>query len=222
MPSNIPTEADELQLEVIAEDEVVDGSQDSGNAEGETEDNPLNLETEEQADGKQLTAAEQNAKKQEEVWLGKVISEKSNVEDAPTWLQSRLNARLEAMNKVPETEEVVRQVLAKERDAQEFKTLQAEIPKLSPAQAKQLQDKFAELKPLGNVKALRTALDLMGLSQKMKEAEQRGVAKGRISLPKSGQPAVRKSEQSVGNVPMSVVEDNKAWLNMIKNAGQQD
>lgn len=207
------TESDELQLEVI-DDAESDGNTQDSEAEGESE-TELNLEIDEKV-AKQ-TPAEENAKRQEESWLNKVVTGKADVSDAPTWLQARLNARLEATNKVPETEEVVKRILATEREATEFKALQSQIPKLNSAQAQELQERFAKLKPLGKVEALRTALDLMGLSSKAKEAEMRGVAKGRMSLPMSGQPSVKKSGQSVGGVSLDVIHDDKKWNAMIRN-----
>jgi antitoxin component HigA of HigAB toxin-antitoxin module len=217
MPSEISIDSNELEID-IEEDESSDDDQTTGNGE-EDKETALNLEIDEKV-AKQ-TPAEENAKRQEESWLNKVITGKADVSDAPTWLQGRLNARLEATNKTPETEEVVKKILAAEREATEFKSLQSQIPKLNSAQAQELQERFAKLKPLGKVEALRTALDLMGLSSKTKEAEMRGIAKGRMSLPMSGQPSVKKSGQSVGGVPLDVIHDDKKWNAMIRS-GQQN
>lgn len=219
MSSIQDTESDELQLEVIDDTESGDDTQDTekdGEGESETE---LNLETDEKV--VKQTPAEENAKRQEESWLNKIVSGKAEVDDAPNWLQARLNKRLEAANNVPDTEEVVKRVLIKEREDAEFQTLQSQIPKLNSVQAQELQERFAKLKPLGKVEALKTALDLMGLSSKTKEAEMRGIAKGRMSLPTSGQPSVKKSSQSVGGVPLDVIRNDKAWNEMIRE-GQQD
>ena len=216
MPNGQDTTEDELQLEVISETESAEDTQATENGEGESETEvELNLETDESKVDK-LSPAEENAKRQEEAWLGKVTSGKANVEDAPGWLQKRLNARLEATDKVPETEEVVKKVLTQEREAAEFKAEQASIPKLTALQAQELKSKFAELKPLGNVKALRLAKELLGLSSKVKEAEERGIAKGRMSLPRSGQPSVKKSGQ-VGGVPLDVIHDEKKWNDLVRN-----
>ena len=215
MPSDQDTNSDELQLDVTDEAESVEDTQTTDEGEGESE-GELNLETEEQAVEK-LSPAQENAKRQENAWFNKVVSGKAKVEDAPKWLQEKLNTRLEASTEEPGTEEVVKKVMAEERETQQFKDLQSQIPKLTSSQAKELQERFAELKALGKVKALRTALDLMGLSQKVKEAEARGVAKGRTSLPRSGQPAVRKSDQVVGGVPLDVIHDDKKWNDMIRN-----
>jgi hypothetical protein len=219
MPSD-NTEGDELQLNVEAteDSETADDAQATEDGEGGSEEK-LNLQTADEEVDKPSPAEEQ-AKRQEEAWLNKVISEKAKVEDAPKWLQARLNARLEATGKTPETEEVVKKVLAQERENQDFQTLQNQIPTLTASQAKELQERFAELKPLGKVKALKTALDLMGLSSKVKEAEQRGAAKARTSLPKSGRPSVRVSDQAVGGVPLDVIHDDKKWNEMIRK-GQQ-
>lgn len=216
MPSNT-AENDELQLEVISESDGVEDTQ-TTDGEGESEDTKLNLETEEQKVDK-LTPAQEQAQRQENTWLNNVIAGKKTVEEAPQWLQARLNARLEATNKAPDTEELVKKILEKEREDGLFKELQSQIPKLTAAQAQELQERFNSLKVAGRVIALKSALDAMGLSQKLKEAEQRGVAKGRMSLPRSGQPSVRKSEQLVGGVPLSVIQDNKAWHEMLRNGG---
>lgn len=216
MPNGQDIEGDELQLEVIPETESAEDTQATDNGEGESEEVELQFEQEE-AQGDKLSPQEENAKRQEDAWLNKVISGKSNVEDAPKWLQNRLNARLEATNKVPETEEVVKKVLEREREEQEFQAEQKNLPKLTTLQAKQLQDKFAELKPLGKVKALRLAKELLGLSSKVKEAEARGIAKGRMSLPQSGHPSVKRSNQAVGGVPIDVIHDDKKWNEMIRN-----
>lgn len=219
MPNGQDTTDNELELDII-EDESAEDTQDT-QGEGESEEVELNLETGE-AKVDQRSPAEENAKRQEEAWLLKVTSGKASVEDAPKWLHGRLNSRLEATNKLPETEEVVKRILEQKEQEQEFKAIQAQIPKLTPQQAKELQARFAEYKPLGNAKALRTALDVMGLSQRVKEAEQRGVAKGRMSLPQSGQPSVKKSDQAIGGVPSDVIQDDKKWNEMIRQGKKQE
>jgi hypothetical protein len=215
MPNGQDTEADELLLEVedTTEAESDEDTQTTEDGEGESE---ISLETDDS--GTKLTPAEENAKRQEESWLEKVVSGRAEVADAPKWLQGRLNSRLDATNKAPDTEEVVKKVMAQEREAQEFAELQKQIPRLTAGQAKELQQRFADLKQLGKVKALKTSLELMGLTQKFKEAEARGVAKGRMSLPQSGQPAVKKSGQ-VGGVALDTIHDDKKWNAMIR-AGQ--
>lgn len=214
MPSGQDSSGDELDIQVTPETESADDTQNSGSAESESTEE-LNLETE-TVETDKVTPQEANAKAQEEAWLGKIIAGKVEVEDAPNWLQKRLTNRLEATSKTPETEEVVKKVLAQEREAQEFKTLQKQIPPLSSAQAKELTARFAELKPLGNVKALETALKLMGLDSKVREAEARGIAKGRVSFPASGLSSVRKAGEIKGGVPVDIINDDKKWNEMIR------
>jgi len=220
MPNDQATNDDELQLEVTSEDESVEDTQDSDNAEGESEDTQVQFEEEPQTD--KLSPAEENAKRQEEAWLGKIISGKAEVSDAPKWLQGRLDSRLEATNKIPETEDVIRKVLEKEREDDKFKELQTKIPKLSPAQAKELNERYKTLRPAGKVVALQNALDAMGLSEKVREAEMRGITKGKMSLPVSGQLPVRKSEQAVGGVPLDVVHDDKKWNEMVRRGSNPE
>ena len=215
MPSDQDTDSNELDLQVMEEDESVDDTQTTLEGEGES-DAVLNLETEEQKVDK-LSPADEQAKKQEEAWLLKVASGKASISDAPAWLQKRLNTRLEASESQPDTEAVVRKVLEKEREDAEFKALQAEIPALSQAQATELNERFKTLRPAGKVVALRAALDAMGISQKVKEAEQRGIAKGKMSFPRSGQPAVKNMGKTISGVPLSTVQDNKAWNKLFKD-----
>jgi len=219
MSSTQDTKADELEID-IAEDESGNDSRTIENNEGEQEDSELNLEVQEEAPVDKLSPAEAHAKQQEEAWLSKVISGKSDVTDAPSWLHARLNTRLESTNNAPNTEDVVKKILEQEREENEFKNLQSEIPKLTPLQAKELQERFSSLKSAGKVVALRASLDAMGLSQKLKDAEAKGIAKGRMSIPRSGQPSVRKSDQSVGGVPLNVINDDKAWNKMIRTGKQ--
>ena len=213
MPSSQDTEADELHLEVTAEGESVDDTQTTENGEGES-DTVVNLETDDKKVEK-LSPAEEQARKQVETWFEHVTSGAKKLEDAPTWVQKKLNARLEQSG--PSTEEIVRKALAEQQEDAEFKALQAEIPSLTPAQAKELQDRYKSLRPAGKVVALKTSLEAMGLNSKLKEAEQRGIAKGKMSLPRSGQPSVRKSEEMIDGVPMSTITNNKSWNQLMKN-----
>lgn len=218
MPNGQDIEDDELQLDVedtseTESDEDTQTTDKEKDGEGESEEE-LNLETDEKVE--KLSPAEENAKRQLDAWYSKVVAGKAKVEDAPKWLQKGLNGRLEAINEEPNIDQKITQVLAKKEEDQEFKSLQSQIPKLTKEQAEQLTEKFAELKPIGKVKALRTALELMGLSEKMREAEKRGIAKGRTSIPVSGQPSVKRSNQSVGGVPLDVIRDDKKWNKAVR------
>lgn len=215
MSSTQITPDDELQVDIIESESGDDSQTTPVEGEGETEVE-VQLETEEPKVEK-LSPAEENAKRQEEVWLNKVLNGKAEVEDAPKWLQPRLESRLDSTTKVPETAEVVKKVLEQERENAEFKALQGQIPKLTQAEANELQMRFNTLKAAGKVVALQAAMDAMGLSQKVREAEQRGVAKGRMSIPSSGLPSVRKPEQAtVGGVPVDVIADDKEWNKMMQ------
>jgi len=214
MPSEMNTEVDELQLEVIDNGESQAGSQDT-EGEGETEKVQVNLEKDDTQSNK-LTPAQENAKRQEETYLNRISGEEINpktekpyeIEDAPKWLQPKLKEQLFAKNEVPETEAVVKKVLEQEREDVQFKEIQSQIPKLTPTQAQELQDKYKDLKVLGKVKALQLALDLMGLSREVKEAEMRGVAKGKMSLPKSGNSATRGSGEAEHVI---AAQSDKSW-----------
>ena len=209
----------ELQLEVTPDSESLETSQGSSNAEGEIEDSQLNLETDEpKADKANLV--EENAKKQVEHWLVEVTAGRKSIEDAPGWVQKRMTAKLEAEPQKISVQDEVQKSLEAERETAEFKSIQDSIPQLTATQAKELQERFKQLRPAGKVIALRTALEAMGLSSKSKEAEQRRIAKGNMSLPRSGQSSVRKSEQTVDGVPLSTITSDAEWNRMHKAAAQ--
>lgn len=204
----------ELDLQVTPDSESLETSQTTPEGEGEIEDSQLNLETDEPKADK-ATLAEQNAQRQVDHWLSEVSSGRKKFEDAPQWVQKRMSPALEG--KTPNLEQAVQSALAKEREEESFKELQSQIPALTAEQAKELQERYKILRPAGKVAALKASLDAMGLGSKLKEAEQRGVAKGRVSLPKSGQPSVKKSEQTIDGVPTSVITNNAAWNKMVKD-----
>jgi hypothetical protein len=222
MPNAQDTEGDELHLEVIPEAESDVDRQTTSDGEGGDVETTVKLEEDDGPAAKKPTPNEESAKRQEESWLANVIAGKKKVEDAPKWLQPKISSRLETIGNAPKTEEIVKQAIAKERKSLEFKDLQKQIPPLTREQAKELTDRYNALKGADNVSALRTVLDAMGLSQKIKEAEARGVAKGKISLPRSGQPAVRKQESElVGGVPKDVIHDEQKWRKMIQSGNAE-
>lgn len=206
------TKDSELDLQVTTDGESLESSQ-TTDGEGENGDSSLILEDEPKVE--KLSPAEENAQRQVDHWLLEVTAGRKKFEDAPTWVQKRMSPKLEATQDI---ESVVQNALAKEREDQEFKELQSSIPALTEAQAKELQERYRLLKPAGKVVALRNALDAMGLSSKLKEAEQRGIAKGKVSLPRSGQPSVKKSEPVIEgtNIPLNVVQDNKAFRKLFQ------
>lgn len=214
MPSDQDIKDGELDLKVTTEDESVDDTQDTGdNGEGES---GTVLEDEQQVE--KLSPAEENRKKQLEVWSANVASGAKKLEDAPSWVQKELTKPSAVSG--DELELKIAKVLAKQQEDLEFKELQSKIPALSPVQAQELRERYRALNGAGKVAALRAAMDAMGLSEKVKEAEERGIAKGRMSLPKSGQPVVRKSEQSVAGVPLNVITNNAEWNKFMKQAVQ--
>lgn len=206
----------ELDLQVTPDSESLETSQTSQGAEGENEDSKLSLEQDEPKADK-LSSAEENAQRQVDHWLLEVTSGRKKLEDAPGWVQKRMAPHLDGT--ATDTAEIVRKELEKQQEDAEFKSLQASIPQLTPSQAQELQERYKILRPAGKVAALKASLEAMGLNSKLKEAEQRGIAKGKVSLPRSGQPAVRKSEPTVEGVPVSVIQSKKAWKDLL--ASQQ-
>ena len=233
MPSDQDMQDDELQTEVIDPNESVDDTQDTpansgdeGESETETKVELEKDQPESQVD-KQLSPAEKSARIQEESWLQNVLEGKKAVKDAPTWLQPRLNKRLEEVSNPVNTESTVekevQKALAKQQEDSDFKALQSKIPPLTPAQNRELQERYQSLKPAGRVVALRNAMDAMGLSERIADAEKRGIAKGKMSLPRSGQPAVRKQDSKlVGGVPLDVVTDEAKWAELVRTGGQTE
>jgi len=211
------TQDSELHLEVTPDSESLESSQTTLDGEGEIEDARLNLDSENEQKADKQTLADENAKRQVDHWQQEVNAGRKDLKDAPAWVQKRIAALKEGSEAQNDTEQVVRRVLEKEREDAEFKDLQGQIPALTAAQAKELQERYKVLRPAGKVAALKACLDAMGLSQKLKEAEQRGIAKGKMSLPKSGQPSVKRSESTVAGVPVSTIQNNAAWENFVKS-----
>jgi len=229
MPSEQDMNGDELDLQVTPDNEPADDTQDTP-ANGEGEGGPeavVELEEETppaQPKVEKLTPAQEQARKQEEAWFQNVLDGKKKVEEAPTWLQPRLNKRLEDISEAPDTgsavsQEVSRQ-LAEKQEADDFAAAKAEIPPMNAAQAKEFRERYSALKPAGRALAVRTALEAMGISKSIEAAEKRGIAKGKMSFPRSGQPPVRKPETKlIGGVPEDVINDEKKWNEYVRTNG---
>lgn len=208
----------ELGLQVTDNSESLETSQDSGNTEGEIEGSKLNLETSESKVDK-LSPAEENAIRQVEHWMLEVTSGRKTVEDAPTWVQKRLTAKLEATQTVSE-DEIVQKVSKQVQENAEFDAEKASLPAMTPEQAEEFKKQYAILRPAGRLAALRAVKAMMGFGSKVKEAEQRGIAKGKTSLPRSGQPSVKKPENAIDGVPTSVITNDKEWKKMLKSKAE--
>jgi hypothetical protein len=211
------TQNSELDLKVTADSESLDSSQTSQGTEGENEDSQLNLE-EGQSKVDKLSTAETQGNKQADHWLAEVRSGRKQLEDAPDWVQKKILPDLEGSTSDPK--ELVRQVLEEERQDAQFKDLQATIPELTSTQANELKERYKLLRPAGKYAALKASLDAMGINSQLQEAEQRGIAKGKVSFPSSGQPSVKNSESTIAGVPVSVIKSNAAFDKFIKSAGR--
>lgn len=205
----------ELDLQVTDDSESVETSQDSQDAEGEIEGSKLNLETSESKVDK-LSTAEENAVKQVEHWMLEVTSGRKALEDAPAWVQKRMLPKLEGAQ--VKEEDIVLKVSKQIQEDADFNAEKATLPTMTPGQAEEFKRRYAELRPAGRLAAIRAVKDAMGLSSKVKEAEQRGIAKGRMSLPRSGQPSVKKSEQTIAGVPVSTITNDAEWRKMLSQA----
>lgn len=173
------------------------------------------IEEEEIKQTEKLTPAEISAKQQEDAWYGKIISGKSDIDKAPKWLQTRLGKRLKISEKTDDIEKLVEQKFVEQTENQKFDELKRQIPKLTLEQAETLKTKYRELRPLGKYKALSTSLELMGIDKKFQEAEARGVAKARMSLPPSGQTASKSKESLI-----DIARDEKKWQEFVKSQGR--
>lgn len=217
MPNMVDPNNDELELDIVSESEPVD-AQTTDNGEGEKTELQLE-ESNAQVPSKPLTPAEQSALVQEEAWIKNIIEGKKDVDEAPKWLQSRLQKRLDSISKVPAIEEVAREVAQKEIQRQQeesaFYDLQKSIPPLSSTDAAQLKAKYAELRPLGKVKALEVAMQVLGIS--MDKQEEAGIqkARGRMSLPPSSSVPRNNNKDDL----VSVAKDQKRWKDFVKSQG---
>jgi hypothetical protein len=212
MPNGSDTERDELEIDTLEDESDVD-TQDTSHEEGEGEfqesDLDDSLESEEDTSvPQQKPQASDAALAQENAWYSKIVTGKTSLEDPrlPSWLRPKLEKRLGVSE--PPKQENIKKIIEEEI---RFTDLKKSIPKLTKKQAEELKAKYAEFKPLGKVKALETAIELLGLSKRMQEAERRGLAKGRMSLPPSGQP----SEKNQDDI-LALAKDPKKWKAFIK------
>lgn len=202
---NETNQGDELNI-TITEDE---SSVDSQDTKSEPENGDLDLDTNtntEDTSVAKLTPAEISAKNQEEAWFKNVIDGKKNIEDAPKWLQNRLNKRFEALNKEPDIEDVVDKKLAARLEEQTFQELKSALPAMDAKTAKAFSQKFAELKPLGKVKALELTKQLLGITSDEKKS-----ARAKMTLPPSGQPKAKVSDD-----PVDIAKDPVRWKQFVK------
>lgn len=162
--------------------------------------------------------ADERAKAQEATWYNKIIDGKAEISEAPKWLQGRLQARFDAMNKLPDLEKVASEVAKKEierqRENAEFDALQKSLPSMGAEEFKLLNQRFQEFKGLGKVKALRTAMELCGLTPDAQEERRIEMAKGRMSLPPSGQ-----SRTKGKNSLIDIAKDQKQWKAFVRSQG---
>lgn len=206
----------ELDLDIIGESESVDAEA----TESEQEVNGLQLDEESAAQvaSKSLSPAEKSALQQEEAWFKKVVEGTKQIEEAPSWLQARLQKKLDSIAKAPDIKDVAREValqeIARQKEDAQFNQLQESIPALSKTDAEKLKAKFAELRPLGKVKALETAMEILGLTPDRMEEQSIAKARGKMTLPPSGAPST-KSENDI----LSIAKDQKRWKEFVKNQG---
>ena len=198
----------ELDTQTTAEEDGVEG-----------ENRELSVDDESTTQvAKPNSQADVRAKAQEVAWYNKVIDGKADISEAPKWLQGRLQARFDAMNKLPDLEriagDVARGEIAKQREDAEFETMQKSLPTMSTEEFKTLNRRFQEFKGLGKVKALRTAMELCGFTPDALEDKRIDKARGRMSLPPSGQ-----SRAKGKNSLMDIAKDQKQWKAFVKSQG---
>lgn len=155
------------------------------------------VNTTEQSTANATAKAEIEAQKQEDAWYANILSGKKSLDDLKTmpWLFTRVQSRLNAVQKTPDIERIVEQKLKEKEEDMKFNNLQSQLPKMSNEQASKLKELYSKYRPLGKFTALETAVNLLGLSTKIQEAEKRGIAKARMSLP-SNSGTVKKAESS--------------------------
>jgi len=203
MPSDGSASNDELEIDTIEDESADDQSTETAELDLDVEDNS----TEDTSDS-ELTPAEKSAKQQIDSWYAKVVAGKADVADAPSWMQAKLSQKLEVIEKVPDVEKIIEEKLAQKEEQKQFKALLDTIPALPKLKAELLKAKFKEYKPLGNYKALETALAITGINADESKRE----ARGRMSLPPSGRPAEKKQDDV-----LAIARDEKKWAQFQRN-----
>lgn len=198
----------ELDTQTTAEEESTEG-----------ENRELSVDEESMTQvAKPNSIADARAKAQEVAWYNKVVDGKADISDAPKWLQGRLQSRFDAMNSLPNLEKVAADVAIKElgrqRENAEFENLQKSLPSMSAEEFKLLNQRFQEFKGLGKVKALNTAMELCGFTPEAMDDKRIDKARGRMSLPPSGQSRTKGRTNLI-----DIAKDQKAWKNFVKSQG---
>jgi len=137
---------------------------------------------------KKLSAEEQR-KKQVDVWTQRVVDGEVDIDDLPPnlkWLKNPIKRNLDAISKVPDIDEVVEKKIAEREAEKEFQRLKASLKDLemTSSQRKQLQEEFSELTGAGLLKdkALAKALKIVGAKEEDINLDRRMAA----VLPKPG------------------------------------
>lgn len=144
--------------------------QDSDSAAEEIEE--LDLSDEDKTKEKSLSKSDLERKKQIDTWSNRVSSGEVNLKDLPAnlkWLKPHILERLDATTQAPSAEEVVKKVLAEERDNVKFDTLRGILNKtrLSTTQRKELETEYKDLRARGLPKSvsLDKAMRIIGVQE---------------------------------------------------------
>ena len=222
MPSSSMEENELSDLPLSSDDSGPDAGSSEEENTGQKEINPTDdlvvpdlQENEADRKAEELTPQQKSALAQEKAWFRKIVDGKAELEDAPKWLHSRLENLLNIDTKLPDIETLVEKKLQEKAETQQFENLKKTIPALTRNQAEELQARFKEFRPLGKVKALQTALEFMGLTEKYKEAETRGVHRARMTLPPSAQPHKVNKETL-----LDIARDQNKWKEFVRTQGR--
>lgn len=121
------------------------------------------LDLDESPVSEKATSAQEQADKQVEAWIAKVVTGKADVSEIPhKWLKDKVETHLNALDKTPAITELIDKKFAEKHANEEFQSMKRELnaSKLSSGQKAELQAEFKENLELGMPKhiALKKAI----------------------------------------------------------------
>jgi len=201
-------ELNDIITDEQGEDPMSENSDNNQEKSEQQEDETLELNEEPKKPVDSLSPQEFAAKKLEDSWTNKVLSGKSELQDVPEWLRHRVDKRLNSTVKADTLKDDLKRIVTEELEERQFVELQQTISKekLPKKAIEDLKSYYAELRPLGKLKALKLAYKFVKLQPLY------GVNNG-TSLPPSGQPKKMKN-----NDILAIAKDEKAWQELVKNS----
>ncbi len=188
---------------------------DNATTDGEESDS---LDLDESPVKEKATSAKEQADKQVEAWIARVVTGKADVSEIPhKWLKDKVETHLSALDKTPAITELIDKKFAEKHANEEFQTMKRELnaSKLTAGQKAELQAEYKENLELGLPKnvALKKAIKAAAVNLGPDLSEKRRA----MGTPVSGRPVkIEKEAGSHADLPKDPKERVKYYQNLRK------